>query len=823
MSKMIFNYIFTPLILLVLIGCGPSDKTEDVSLSNSQTIIETSENTVEKLFSYLMIFNPQKDGFGFKNFRGGEDSSSIKLQDLIDFFGESGICAEGSGSKCVPYPGVTDFLTQLNLVLNNGLCYGFSAMASNLFTDNTNNDKETIFEIIRNNEIDHKIARWHMLQFTKEFRDQIDKSIKKTPLEIVSELQKFLTPNDGKISTPVTLALYSSKGAHSITPIDIEESNSGFTIKVYDSNWPGQLRFVSVSKTGTWTYQGGHENPNDKSDVWEESGTGSMALIPHIIKDKEFECFFCEKSTDNLTGTGSILIFNIESNEGVTLTISDKQGNSIISESNSKNIGIPGAKIYIMPGVAFGHGIKMIYLPPSISEFNVSVENTSKTTKEFSLLHSGNGNPTTTIKGKAKNLVIQGTDVEKLKKKNTSILEIKVTDKGGFQTIVDSESVTEVRQATSLSTTLYKPIKYEKYESNFSNGVINDVEITDVETGEIIASLDQAITITDVPLRSIKNEEGVQFIRSKGHPLQVKFPDGTDISKSSEKSYRVKYADGTEGGFIKDMENNIVGEFTDGSTTIKFNSGESLHTTPEGIIIDEKAKGVYRVFYKKEGSVVEIKSKEELDNILELPKTLGIKLETLTTAKNQNVESENNLERLTYISEQVDLIRNIKKSLAAESSSQITLEKISESILNDIKIPIKISEVDPLIESDPKAKETMIEPEQPTDEASAERAAEPTREETQAVEEETKDPASTERVAEPTREETQTVEEETKDPAPTERAADPTREETQAVEEETRDPAPAERAAAPTREETQAVEERTEDTSPENRNSRSRY
>jgi hypothetical protein len=255
----------------------------------------------------------------------------------------------------------------------------------------------------------------------------------------------------------------------------------------------------------------------------------------------------------------------------------------------------------------------------------------------------------------------------------------------------------------------------------------------------------------------------------------VKFPDGTDISKSSEKSYRVKYADGTEGGFIKDMENNIVGEFTDGSTTIKFNSGESLHTTPEGIIIDEKAKGVYRVFYKKEGSVVEIKSKEELDNILELPKTLGIKLETLTTAKNQNVESENNLERLTYISEQVDLIRNIKKSLAAESSSQITLEKISESILNDIKIPIKISEVDPLIESDPKAKETMIEPEQPTDEASAERAAEPTREETQAV------------------------------------------------EEETRDPAPAERAAAPTKEETQAVEERTEDTSPENRNSRSRY
>ena len=799
MPKSIFNYIFISLILFIFIGCSSSDESSISPELQSKFIANSSENPVEKIVSYLMIFNPQKDGFGFKNFRGGEDSSSIKIQDLIEFFGEPGICAEGNGPNCKPYPGVTDFLTQLNLVLNNGLCYGFSAMASNLFADNINNEKESIFEIIRNTETDHEIARWHMLQFTKEFREQIDQSTDKTPLEIVSELQNFLAPNDGKISTPVTLGLYSSKGAHSITPIDIEESNTEFTIKVYDSNWPGQLRSVSVSKKGIWTYQGGHENPNDQSSVWKGSGKGSMALIPHTIKGKKFECFFCEKSTENLTGTGSILIFNIESNEGVTLTISDKQGNSIISESNSRDIGIPDAKIYIMPGVVFGHGIKMIYLPPSISEFDVSVENTSKTTKEFSLFHSGIGKPTTTIKGKVNNLITQDTDDKKLKKKIAPILEFKVTDEGESQTIVESESITEVRQATSLSTTLYKPIEYEKYESNFSNGIINDVKITDVETGKVIASLDQAIKTTDVPLRSIKNEDGVQFIRSKDHPLQLKFPDGTDISKPSEKNYRVKYSDGTESGFIKDIENNIVGEFTDGSTTIKFNSGEAIHTTPEGIVIDEKIKGVYRVFYKKEDSLVEIKSKEELDNILELPKTLGTKLETLTTDKNQNVESENNLERLTYISEQVDLIKNIKKSLSDESSSQITLEKISESILNDIKIPIRISKADPLIESEPETKETIVEPDQPTDDASAERASEATREVTPAIEEEPKDPAPTERAAEPTREETQVVEEETRDTAPTERTAEPTREVTPAIEEETRD------------------------TSPENRNSRSRY
>ena len=87
MPKSIFNYIFISLILFIFIGCSSSDESSISPELQSEFIANSSENPVEKIVSYLMIFNPQKDGFGFKNFRGGEDSSSIKIQDLIEFFG----------------------------------------------------------------------------------------------------------------------------------------------------------------------------------------------------------------------------------------------------------------------------------------------------------------------------------------------------------------------------------------------------------------------------------------------------------------------------------------------------------------------------------------------------------------------------------------------------------------------------------------------------------------------------------------------------------------------------------------------------------------
>lgn len=712
MPKMILNYIFVSLALLIPIACSSSSESPiltEVASVNSPTSVALDEE-----ISTLQIFNPEKDGFGFKNFSGGENNSSIKTQDLIDFFGESGICAQGSGNECIPYPGVNDFLNQLNLVLSNGLCYGFSAMSSNLFTGNISTDKEIIFDLERSMKTDHEIARWHMLQFTEEFRDQLDESVSKYPLEIVSELQKTLSPNNGKITTPVTLNLYSSYGAHAITPINIEESSSGFTINVYDSNWPGQIRSVEVSDNGIWTYQGAHENPYSQAGVWEESDKGSMALIPHTPQNKKFKCFFCEKSSGDLKGSGSVLILNTESNEDTTITVSDKYKNLITFGPNSNDVGIENAKTYIMPGVMFGHGVKVIYLPPATSEFTVSLETSSKSDNEFTLLYSGNGKPTTTLSGTVPNVIIQDDFEEDI---DSQILEIKSSDNGDTQTVVASRSVTEVRQSTSLSTTLYQSDEDEKYESDFNNGIINEVKITDIKTGETIDSFNGSINDINVPLRSIKNEDGIQFIKSKEQNLRLKFPDGTNISKTSERNYAVEHSDGTQSNFIKDSEGNIVGSSTDGSATIKFSSGKSIHRTTEGIIIEETSKGNYRLYQEKEGSITQIQSREEIAGIEGISSSLFDKLIVIEKSMEEITEPTSDSKRLAEIREQIDIVKR-----AEESSEDPSNKEVSERILNDIKTPRVAIDSDPIIEKD-----NQIEIKDPDTEASFETREETTR------------------------------------------------------------------------------------------------
>tara|TARA_B100000519_G_scaffold60549_1_gene50886 strand:+ start:337 stop:2772 length:2436 start_codon:yes stop_codon:yes gene_type:complete len=687
MPKMILNYIFVSLVLLIPIACSPSSESPVLPEVAS---VNAPARTINEDVHTLQVFSPEKDGFGFKNFSGGSNDSSIKTKDLIDFFGENGICAQGSGGECSPYPGVIDFLDQLNLVLENGLCYGFSAMSSNLFTGNISIDKEIIFELERSKQTDHEIARWHMLQFTEEFRNKLDESITKYPLEIVSELQKTLSPNNGKLTTPVTLNLYSSNGAHSVTPISIEDFNSGFVIDVYDSNWPGQVRSIEVSNNGTWTYQGAHENPESQAGIWEESDKGSMALIPHTVQNDNFKCFFCEKTSDDLQGSGSVLILNTDSNQETTITVSDEYENSIIFGPDSSNIGIEDAKTYIMPGVTFGHGVKVIYLPPETSEFTVSLETNSKSDNEFTLLHSGNGNPTTTLKGTVPNITIQDDFEED---RDLQILEIKSSSNGDIQTVVASKSVTEVRQSTSLSTALYQSDKDEQYESDFNNGIINEVKITDIKTGEIIDSFNSSMDDIDVPLRSIKNEDGIQFIKSKDQALRLKFPDGTDISKTSERNYAVEYSDGIKSSFIKDSEGNIVGSFTDGATTIKLSSGESIHRTTDGIIIEEKTKGDYRIYKEKEDSITQIQSREEITKIEGLPPSLSDKLISITTSMNSIDKIESDPKRLMEIYEQIDIVKRAEKSLKEASNTEI-----SEKILNDIQTPRVTIDSDPVIE-----------------------------------------------------------------------------------------------------------------------------
>lgn len=174
------------------------------------------------------FFDPTEDGFGFANFSGGSGASTIGVNDLVELFGSDGLCIPGNSGLCEPYPGIQLFLGQLNAVLANGLCYGISASVTNHFSGDMILGgiwpaTKAVVDLNRGDELDHAIAKLHMMQFSEEYRDALDTYLDDRPEEIARKLIASFETCGNRLIPPYTLALYTDEGGHAITPIGIEE------------------------------------------------------------------------------------------------------------------------------------------------------------------------------------------------------------------------------------------------------------------------------------------------------------------------------------------------------------------------------------------------------------------------------------------------------------------------------------------------------------------------------------------------------------------------------------------------------------------------
>ena len=156
-----------------LIPPGSSDGGSNIVSTASSKGAIAKDGTERSLTSQslLKIFDPTKDGFGFENFAGGSGAATIGVNDLVELFGSDGLCIPGNSGICEPYPGVDLFLGQLNAVLANGLCYGISASVTNHFSGDRilggiGRDTKALVDLNRGDELDHSIAKLHMMQFS---------------------------------------------------------------------------------------------------------------------------------------------------------------------------------------------------------------------------------------------------------------------------------------------------------------------------------------------------------------------------------------------------------------------------------------------------------------------------------------------------------------------------------------------------------------------------------------------------------------------------------------------------------------------------------
>ncbi len=566
----------------------------------------------------LKFFDPTEDGFGFTNFAGGSGAATIGVNDLVELFGSDGLCIPGDSGICEPYPGVDLFLGQLNAVLANGLCYGISASVTNHFSGDRilggiGPETKALVDLNRGDELDHSIAKLHMMQFSEEYRAALDTYLDDRPDEIARELKaSFEDPGNGS-TPPYTLALYTDEGGHAITPIGIEETESGYRVSVYDSNWPRETRWVDMDGD-SWEYQGSAvlitEDKNSGGGLWTGQGAGTMALIPHAFPDDGFDCFFCQETGSGLSkSTGSVIMVNAQDIKNTTFEMASDDGQEMTWTTSGRSGRLESVKTYILPSQSEsldgGSDILMVVVPPEVNNFEVNLTPLNGSNEEidqadsFGLVLVGPGIPTTVTKGHI---------LEAPEEDSTNIIEFSkdpLTDTVVLS--IDSEKVETIESATIQSTTFVELASDERYEAIIVEDALDDVVVAQKETAEVVFSLKAILDDVETPLRTTETGDGLRFSKFSDGSVTVESPDNDLINKTVDAGYEVTFSDGTTASFQISEDRAMIGNFSDGSTSIRFKSGNGVHSTADGWVINEPTRGEYEVL------------RENLEGVLERP------------------------------------------------------------------------------------------------------------------------------------------------------------------------------------------------------------
>ena len=645
-------------------------------------------------------FDPLLHGLSFANFPGGAGASAISVIDLVEIFGPGGLCVPEDTKACTPYPGVALFLERLNEVLANGVCYGISATSANYFDgeiplgDQTSENTDLI-EFKRSNELESTIAKLHVMQYTAEYREVLDHYLALAPQEIALELAGRFAALEGKLTPPFTLALYSAQGGHSVTPIRVEKTESGYRVFVYDSNWPTETRWVDFDRrANSWSYQAMGPDKASIRNMWTGKGPGSIALIPHGIPIDNFECFFCQAGSSNLArNSGSILMVDTEDIESMAFAITTETGETLRWSTEGRSPGLEEIRTYPLPSKFQADrktsGALLVFIPATVGGFEVALSKLGDVAQpaRFSLLVAGPDMATTSIRGSA---------VSSDRHAEDRFLKIsKVPDLDRLTISVDAHGVELVESATLRSTSFVEPSEGEIYEAQVTRGVLDNVRVLDRETAEEVYSLRSVLQDVVTPLRVTETGDGITFAKFKDGLIKVESADKDLITKLPGTGYEVKFSDGTTASFEVDETGAMIGVFSDGSTSMRFEAGNGIHSTAEGWIIDEPVRGSFRIFREIAEGVFETPSPEELAEFPALAQETSEFMRNVMTAGSSGGEATERgpddptlaalAEQMEAMSEKYGFLKRIREQMAKEHPEGITPQGMLQEMLKMIE------------------------------------------------------------------------------------------------------------------------------------------
>jgi hypothetical protein len=305
-------------------------------------------------------FRPEVNGFAYQNYGdvaqtpSGEQFTVVNLTsiEMRRLFGDAVCAAAPQGDNtCTLTPPAQQWMEQNNASMNGGHCEGFAVLSQMIYAGTVDPNQfgaaRTIDLQIKDNEsLQRELAYWFTTQGPTWGMQQT-----LAPKDAVDYL-KAEYAKDPKNIFRLGIMKEDKTGGHAITAYAVQDQGNGiYWIMVYDNNYPGQERHMTVdANANTWEYEASI-NPSVQPDLYKGSQDNPIFVAANQPRLQTFPCDFCG-STGTASKGGSGLAasapqFNEIWTEGyVNVELQDDKGRKIGYDENDKFVNeISEAKI----------------------------------------------------------------------------------------------------------------------------------------------------------------------------------------------------------------------------------------------------------------------------------------------------------------------------------------------------------------------------------------------------------------------------------------------------------------------------------------------
>ena len=229
--------------------------TEAPPVAVTTTLPESTPEVVAVAAS--LRYTPDRDGFSFENFGGGEAPAELTVNMARRFYGDEQVCSSVVDNQCTPYPVILQLIQQANRSMRGGLCEGLTVLSLRLANDPATlasfQNVEAVASLVKADPaLLSEIAYWYVTQFATEVQEQASAFLELSPLALARILyEDFAAAEAGEPSVGYTVGIYSEHGGHAVTPYKVTTDGDRWRVYIYDSNWPTSERWIDVDDDGS--------------------------------------------------------------------------------------------------------------------------------------------------------------------------------------------------------------------------------------------------------------------------------------------------------------------------------------------------------------------------------------------------------------------------------------------------------------------------------------------------------------------------------------------------------------------------------------------